>query len=969
VEPSDDAHPRPRLREGLDIRQERWPDVSRLFSAALELAPAARDSYLDEACRNDSALRAAVDSLLGAYDQAGLFGETSLLQDPSLLKRLAPGTELGPFRIETLLGAGGMGEVYRAHDRKLQRAVAIKVLPDFFANDPDRRARFEDEARALAALNHPHIAAIYGLEESAGIAALVLELVDGPTLAEWLADGPLPLDDIIRIARQLAEGLEAAHDRGIVHRDLKPANIKFTPEGDAKILDFGLAKARGGIGSPGQVSSPASRNLTSVGAIVGTASYMSPEQARGQTVDKRTDIWAFGCVLFEMCAARPPFSGATVGETLAAIVERDPDWHLLPPGVPPTLVRLLRRCLTKDPKIRLRDIGEARVTLTEQPGLETIELPLRRPRRLMRAAAAAGAVLAGVLLGIVLYRAANPHTTASTVRFVVPPPDNAAFVPHPGRTFFALSPDGSQLAFVASSDAGSPDSRNGPRRIWVRTLSDLEARPLPGTEGAMSVFWSPDGRSLAFLAADRLKRIDLPNGAVVTVCEVTAAAFRHGSWGAGGVILMGRGDGTAIESVPAAGGELRTVLARDQANHEVRVHWPWFLPYGDRFLYTARLEDGEGELRIGRLDGSSRAVMRVSSNTQWVEPDVVVFVREGVLMGQRVDLDVARPIGEPFSIAERVEYFFTTSRAMFSASRNGAVAYHQGIDLSQLLWADGDGGEVGTIGPLAGYQPYSGRLSRDGTSLLTARRQAGLGTFDIWRLDLVRGTEEQLTYGRGSELAPVWVNGEREIVFSSDSPGTVPHLFRRDLATGNQQPLLPPGHQQLAADVFPGNRAIAFVEAVGGSRFQMFQLPINPPGPPTALLPTPYSSWGLRLSPDGSAMAYFGEDASGSKVFVALVGATSPPVLAAQDVSAPPVWSPDGKHVYFVAGDDMVMGASVSTTPRLAVGTTRPLFKVKRQTSLLDVSSDGRFLLLVPQQRAAEHPIVVGTAAIESARR
>ena len=353
------------MTQGPDIDPGKWPDISRVFAAAAVLEGASRHAYLDSACQHDPGLRAAVESMLGAHDNAGSFGDGPVFAS-STIKRLSPDSQLGPFRIESFLGAGGMGEVYRAYDTKLQRAVAIKVLPDSFAQDPNRLARFEEEARALAALNHPHVGAIYGLEESAGVAALVLELVDGPTLAERLAVGPLSFDEVIWIARQLAEGLEAAHERGIVHRDLKPANIKSTPDGNVKILDFGLAKTAGSPPSATltpSTSPPSPRDATQFGVVLGTVGYMSPEQARGQAVDKRTDIWAFGCVLFEMCAHQPPFAGATISDAQAAVIERDPDWGLLRAGTPANLVRLLRRCLTKDPKLRLRDIGEARIAL------------------------------------------------------------------------------------------------------------------------------------------------------------------------------------------------------------------------------------------------------------------------------------------------------------------------------------------------------------------------------------------------------------------------------------------------------------------------------------------------------------------------------------------------------------------------------------------------------------------------------
>ena len=754
-----------RLRPGLDIRQDRWPDVSRLFSAAVDLDRSARSTYLDEACRHDPALRAAVDSLLGAHDAAGSFGEASLSLSPEGANRLAPGSQLGAFRIETLLGAGGMGEVYRAHDTKLRRAVAIKVLPDFFAADPDRRSRFEEEARALAALNHPHIGAIYGVEESGDVLALVLELVDGPTLSERLAAGPPPFDEIVWIARQLADGLEAAHDRGIVHRDLKPANIKITPEGNVKILDFGLAKAAGVPDCAASLDLSGSGHATRVGVIVGTAGYMSPEQARGQPVDKRADIWAFGCVLFEMCARQPPFAGATVSDTLAAAIEGEPDWALLRARTPPIVARLLRRCLSKDPKLRLRDIGEARIALA--PGRDAeAEAPARPGKRLMAIAASVVTLALASLVGVARYGPARPipSAPASPVRFLVSPPDGGGFILHPGQTFFAVSPDGSQLAFVASTEFGPSFFGREGRRVWLRAMADLAARPLTGTDGAASVFWSPDSRSLAFFADSKLKRIDLPDGAVVPICNVTPGPSFHGTWGADGTILIGSGNGTAISRVSAAGGVPGEIVTRNRSNREERVHWPWFLPDGNRFLYTARLEDGEGELRLGQLDGSTRPVMRASSNAQWVEPDIIVFAREGVLMGQRVDLDAARPVGEPFSIAERIEYFLTTSRAMFSVSRTGTVAFHAGGDLSQLVWADRNGNETGSIGDPADYELQSGRLSRDGTRLLVSRRQPGLGTYDIFRLDFVRQTDEKLTAHRGSELTPVWVDRERAMI-------------------------------------------------------------------------------------------------------------------------------------------------------------------------------------------------------------
>ena len=961
------------MTERRDISPHRWPDVSRVFAAAVGLDKSARHAYLDEACDQDSTLRVAVDSMLRAHDEAGSFGETPAFVASATVKRLTPGTQLGPFRIETLLGAGGMGEVYRAHDTKLQRAVAIKVLPDSFAHDADRRARFEAEARALAAVNHAHIGAIYGVEESGDVVALVLELVDGVTLDERLAAGPLSFDEILRIARQLAEGLEAAHDRGIIHRDFKPANIKITPDGNVKILDFGLAKTDGSRIGAATVGSPSgSRHATEVGAVIGTAGYMSPEQARGQAVDKRTDIWAFGCVLFRMCTQQPPFAGATVTETLDAVITHEPDWELLRPSAPPYLVRLLQRCLTKDPKLRLRDIGEARIAIETGEDSAIAHVRSRSLTRLVAAVSMASSIVLAAVLGLVLYRTtATGSRPAVPVRFPIPAQEGF-FTIHPAETFFALSPDGSRLAFLASHES---DPNSSVSRIWVRAMTDLEAKPLNGTDGATSPFWSPDGRSLAFFAEGRLMSVRLEGGAPVPVCDQPSIGSMHGTWGdpadpewPGGVILLGSPTGTAIFAVPAGGGPLREIVRRNESKGEARVHWPSFLPDGKRFLYTVSLKNGSGELRVGRLDGSTQTLMPVSSNVQWIEPNIVLFVRESVLMAQRVDLEASKTIGEPFPIANQVEYLFTTSRATFSASYTGAIAYHAGGDLEQLVWADRNGHESGTIGKPADYYDQT-RLSHDGQALLTARRLPGLGTSDIWRHDLVHGTEQRLTFGRGTEETPLWIEGERAIVFAGDSAGTVPTLFRRDLATGVETPILPPGLHHLALDVLPGGRAIAYAEFQAGG-VRVFQLPLTPGASPAPLLPPHLHAITLRVSPDGSAMAFLAGRKGRRDLYVAPFPMTSEPKLAGTEVSSGPRWSADGRQLYYVGGDRRMMTVPVVRTgPSVSAGIAEPLFALKPSVSLLEVSRDGHFLLLVPQVRAAERPIIVDTATISSGKR
>ncbi|MGQ0736217.1 MAG: protein kinase domain-containing protein, partial [Acidobacteriota bacterium] len=940
-----------------------WLAFRRIFAAAAALERPQRAGLVAVACRHARAWRAALDSLLKAHDQAGSFGDVPVIARAERVKRLAPGSHLGPFRIETLLGAGGMGEVYRAHDTTLRRAVAIKVLPASVADDADRRRRLEQEAVALAALNHPNIGAIYGLEQSADAMALVLELVEGPTLAERLAAGPLAVNEIVWTARQIAEALEAAHDRGIIHRDLKPANIKINPEGLVKVLDFGLAKA---VGSEASVVAADRATMatkeTALGAVVGTAAYMSPEQARGQPVDRRTDIWAFGCAMFEMCTGEPAFTGGTITDTLAAVLEREPDWTQLDARAPAFLRRLVRRCLTKDPKLRLRDIGEARIALTLGPDAEPAGTPSRRPRPVAAIAAVVTVLVAAVSVATAIYRRPSPAVAppATPVRFLVFPPEGGFFVRHPARTFFALSPDGSQLAFVGATDRP---------RVWLRAMADINPRVLPGTDGATSVFWSPDGRSIAFFADAKLKRMDLSDGAAVTICDVPFAGIAHGTWGTGGVILFSSSQGGAIFRVPSAGGSPAEALTPDRANGEVRVHWPSFLPDGRRFLYTARRDDGDGELRLGTLDGATHALMPISSNAQWVDPDIVVFVREGVLMGQRLDLDAARTRGEPFALADRVDYLFTTSRAMFSASQGGAIAYHEYGDLAQLVWADQNGNELGAIGGPADYEFQSVRLSSDGRVLLAARKTATFGTSDIWRLDLTRGTEERLTDDRGVEVTPIFSGDSRAIFFAADRRGGVPNLFRKDLVSGVEEPLLASGVQQLVMDVVPGDGAVVYIQRSKQGTFDIFRLSLaGGARVPAPVLESRHDKFEARVSPDGRAIAFAASDESRTDLYVAPLPITSAPIVAAARVAGPPRWSSDGRRLYYLGSERQVMALAVETSPQLKVGTPQPLFQLTRPALLADVSRDGRFVLLVWQVRAGDRPISVSLGAVRGDR-
>ena len=969
------------MKEGVDIDADRWPDVSRVFSEAATLDGPSRNAYLDDACRHDPALRAAVESLLGAHDNAGSFGETPGLTTLGTVKRLAPDSHLGPFRIESFLGAGGMGEVYRATDTKLQRAVAIKVLPDFFAQDPNRLARFEEEARALAALNHPHVGAIYGLEESAGVAALVLELVEGPTLAERLAVGPLRLDEVVWIARQLAEGLEAAHKRGIIHRDLKPGNVKITPDGNVKILDFGLAKTVGSPPGPAMTPWTASpREATQFGVVMGTVGYMSPEQARGEPVGKSTDIWAYGCVLFEMCAGHPPFAGATAGDALTAL-EPEPDWQRLRAETPSSIVRVLRRCLTKDPNSRLRDIEEVRIALERDTHTANMA-----PRSTTRRVATLVTTLATVTsfamaFAIFGWPPSGPSVSSLPTRIDVPPGEGIEFLFNPDRPFFALSPDGSRLAFAAR------------RGIWVRAMSDSKIELLPGTESATSIFWSPDGQSLAFASRQEWKRINLRDHVVLRICSNQGGIWSHGTWGAGDLVLFGRSDGRSIDAVPAGGGEPVPILLINKRKGERLVLWPWFLPGGKRFLYTTRLDHGEGEVRVAQLqpsdpegnarlevlDEGTRTVMSAISNAQWVEPDVVVFARDGLLMALRVEAETARPRGAPFPIGAPVAYYNNSSFARFSVSLTGSVASHSGWNVNRLVWVDRNGNEVGTISSSDyDHQSGSARLSPDDSALLVARRRPNLGTFDFWRLNFRRAPEEQLTWSPDNEENALWTRDGRAILYSGDSPGSpLPQLIRKDFATGLEERILPPGYKQLVTDVFSDGRVIYWENLtgkIGGSR--MFHRPLAAGASPTQLVWGPLSNgFDMRLSPDERLMTFRAQRTDGTHGLYVVpapgpsASVTGPPVPVAEGFVRAARWKRDGSQIYYRSTDGTMMTAAVRIGPPLTVGPPQQLFKMPPEASLEDVSRDDRFVLHLHQKHPGQHPIAVWIGAIASTQR
>jgi eukaryotic-like serine/threonine-protein kinase len=618
---------------------------------------------------------------------------------------LTTGTKLGTYEIVGPLGAGGMGEVYRARDAKLKREVALKVLPDALSRDGERLQRFQREAEVLASLNHPHIAAIHELAEFGESRFLVLELVEGETLAERLARGPVPIDEALEIASQILLALEAAHDKGIVHRDLKPANIKQTRDG----TDFGLAKVREG-GDGQSLSSSPTMMTAATGIIMGTAAYMSPEQAKGKEVDRRSDVWAFGCVLYELLTGRAVFGGETVGEVLGAIFRAEPDWSRLPAETPESIRRLLRRCLQKDRKLRLRDCGDARIEIEDaKTGSRASEVPRASRRREWLAWASAAAFALVAVLAIAW--ALRPAPPARELRLDIATP------PTTDPISLAISPDGQKLVFAATSDG-----RTG---LWVRSLDSASAKPLAGTDYATFPFWSPDSRSVGFFADSKLKRIDVDGGFVQTLA--TVAAGRGGAWSPEGVIVFAPTGVGTIFRIPAAGGEMvaMTQLQRpEQFNHR----FPQFLPDGRHFLFYVQGTPDAGGVYVGRIDGSeTRRLTNADAAAVYSSSGHLLFVRQGTLFAQDFAPDRLTLTGSPFRVSERIAVHARSFVAALSASAAGPIVYRTGSSgmQRQFVWLDRSGAELGKVGEPDNAEPTSPSLSPDGRRVAMYRTVNG----------------------------------------------------------------------------------------------------------------------------------------------------------------------------------------------------------------------------------------------------
>ncbi len=881
---------------------------------------------------------------------------------------LTPGTRLGVYDITAQIGEGGMGQVYRATDTKLKRQVAIKILPPSLAADADRLARFQREAEVLASLNHPHIAAIYGLEESAGATALVMELVEGDDLSQRIARGAIPLDEALPIAKQIADALEAAHEQGIIHRDLKPANIKVRPDGTVKVLDFGLAKATepAAGSSPSLSMSPTlSLHATQAGMILGTAAYMSPEQARGKIVDKRTDIWAFGAVLYEMLTGTRAFGDEDVSMTLSKILQREPDFDALPSTVPARVSQVLRVCLRKDPKQRVADIRDVRLALegafeTVGPQTTTTSSAADRGRLWMAAFAVAALVSIAMAVPALRYLREMPAPALGETRLdIVTPATNQPLD-------FALSPDGRQIVFVAAGD-GAP-------RLWVRWLAKTTAQSLAGTEGATHPFWSPDSRSIAFFAGSALKRLDLDGGAPQTVAPVTSG--QGATWNADGVILFAPTTISPLMRVPVTGGAAKaaTTLGPQQSAHRA----PYFLPDGGRFLFFAMGAPDAAGIYLGALDGRAPTRLTPGDGSAVFLPDRhgpggslrgggwLLWVRTGMLVAQQLDVEKAALIGEPLTLADGVATD-GSSRSAVSVATAGLVTYRTGArSQRQLTWFDRSGLARGTVGDPDATLARP-RVSRDGRRVAVARTVQG--NTDVWLLDGVRAS--RLTFDAAVDSYPVWSPDGSRIAFSSNRTGQL-DLYQMLTLGGVEERLIAASDQvRVPYSWSVDGRRLLYSSVASQGNVDLWIVPMVGERTPWAFAKTPFrESYGV-FSPDGRWVAYQSNETGRPEVYVRPVvppGAVGTAAAAGGQwqVSTAggvfPAWRPDGKELYYLNPAGVMMAASITVTgTTLAPGAPVVLFPTRvsgggvdrQQGREYDVGPDGRFLINIELDSAA----------------
>ena len=862
------------------------------------------------------------------------------------------GTQLGSLEITALLGKGGMGEVYRARDRKLKRDVAIKILPEGFTHDADRVSRFQREAEVLASLNHPNIAAIYDLVEFNGVRLLVLELVEGETLADKVRRGPVALDEALTIARSIAEALEAAHEKGVIHRDLKPANVKITPDGKVKVLDFGLAKVMERTAATALSDSPTLISMagSNSGVILGTPAYMSPEQAKGRTVDRRTDIFAFGCLLSQMLTGRPTFDGEDVSEILARIQEREPDWTLLPANVPPSVRQLLRLCLEKDVRKRRSDAADVRIDIEQAlAGPSVMALPVSA-----RTYARSWMIAAAVFL------VATAALTVPAFRHYreAPPPEIRLDVmtsPTTDPFSFAISPDGRRLVYAASNE--------GKSKLWVRPLGSVAAQALAGTEGASYPFWSPDSASVGFFADGKLKRIDLVGGVPQALANVVDG--RGGAWNRESILFAPLANGPLSE-VSAAGGEpaVITRMEAGQGGHR----FPQFLPDGRHFIYS---DTALRSVYVGSLDGSLSKRLLDADSAAVVSPaGFLLFGRQTTLFAQAFDFRTLELTGNPVPVAEPLAIEPAVFVSGLSVTSD-IVAYRTRAPgaARQLTWLDRSGKALATVGDLDPAGLSDPDLSPDGKRIAVTRT---VNSNDVWLIDAIRGVPTRFTFDAAFEARPIWSPDGLRVAFQSNRSGVYDLYSKAASGAGADELLLESDRNKAPMDFSFDGRMLLYRSTDPKTGWDLWALPMSGDRKPFPFLKTSFEEYEGQFSPDAKWVAYQSNESGRFEIYVQPFPGPGGKFQISANGGAQPRWNRSGNEIFYVSLDAKMMATPVTLSPNgqsLETGTPAALFPVhiaggplpgsnKQQYA---VSADGqRFLvnLEVGEQTASSVTII-----------
>jgi serine/threonine-protein kinase len=896
---------------------------------------------------------------------------------------LAAGTRLGPYKVVGLLGAGGMGEVYRALDTRLGRDVAVKVLPEEFSHEAGRMARFEREAKVLASLNHPNIASIYGLEESNTTPALVMELVEGPTLAERIKRGSFPLDEVLPIAKQIAEALEYAHERGIIHRDLKPSNVKLTPDGHVKVLDFGLAKALEVESTEVELqNSPTlSTVATRAGVLLGTVAYMSPEQACGKRVDRRADIWAFGVVFFEMLTGRRLFTGETISDTLAAVIRAEPDWSSLPGSVQQRIRELLRRCLQKDPKQRLQAIGEARIALQNPVAQEPAQLVAPLSSRLRSGgwiAAGVFALIAAVAMWAP-WRVRRP-AAGPVVRFTmeIAPAEMLGPVRYfyrPTPTAMAISPDGNTVVFSGTFGSSAPprhsegwSEERGQTQLYKRVFDQSDATPIPGTDGAVEPFFSPDGQWVGFFAGGKLKKVPMNGGPAVLICD----APYGGSWGASwastdNIVFAAVYSPFGLMEVPATGGTPQRLLKPDPAKQIEFYTAPQFLPGGKTLLFTVRTSDNWDEAQIiaMRLDiGEQRVLIKGGADARYLPTGHLVYMQNAVLMAVPFDPQRVQLAGAPVAMLDGVmQAVHTPSRDLetgmgqFAISTSGNLVYAAGkispAFVRTLVRVDRKGAEVQLNVPKGPYGVV--RVSPDGQWIATTKLAEANRTSDIWVVDLNSGNSTRLT-SQGTNSWPLWSPDGKRILFSGG--GLASTQLLSVAADGSSAPeLVSTGKTVIVpASWSRDGKWLAYYEQ--DPQPQIWIRPMSGPGEPKRFVESEFNVTDGQLSPDGRWMAYVSDESGTTEVYVQAFPGHGEKHRISTAGGSNPTWARNGRELYYLqpmpSGKVAMVAVDFAPGDTFRVSIPRTLFEGKLKADYpmrnYDVTPDGQHFIMLHQE-------------------